>query len=277
VIGSEPAGPPLTAEIFDVRLPTPSPGVFPTEQPLLPPDILTTQQMHDRLDPFGEAIPGCSLPCYNGLIMGQATLLDTYNFYARLGIGIPDLIPGDYQAIQDGEGQLRAWLTKTADADRAEEMGLGAPLVAVSIAHNTPEALYVNWSYEPPYLSVSTILGQAGEPDQLELALLFSEEPPVYVLVMVYDGWNGGFAFTGLTTGDATTRRVCLSDSQVRVTTMGLFAPGLSPMEDLPNNRFLLPLSEVLGISIAEFATRIAAGDCIDIPASTWPAWRALQ
>jgi hypothetical protein len=269
--------PPPTAVIYDVRLPTSLPSTQTSGQALLPPETLSTEQLHARLDPFSGMTPDCSLPCYNGFTPGQAELIDAYNFYSRLGIGIADLVPGDYQAIQDGEGQLRAWLTKTTDADRAAEMGLAAPLASISVADNTPQSLYIGWGYEPPYLTLPIILQQLGAPERLDLALDFSQEPPTYLLQLVYADLSTGFAFAGATGGDSATRQVCLSGDPVQAVSMGLFAPGHPPMDGIPNSALLLPLSDTLGLSYEEFATRVTAGNCIDVPASAWPAWQSLQ
>src|SRR5689334_5748600 len=77
----------------------PSPNVTPTRQLLLP-ESLSTAEILQRLDPFHSPIApqGCALPCYDGLQMGSSISNDVYDFYAHLGIGIPDLIPGDFEA-----------------------------------------------------------------------------------------------------------------------------------------------------------------------------------
>ncbi len=94
------------------------------------------------------------------------------------GVGAADLIPGDYEAAQDGTGRLSAWLTKTSDVLQAEEMGLAPPLVNVYLQDNVVQYVYVGWEYLLSYLLPARVLEQLGQPDELNLALVFNRIPP---------------------------------------------------------------------------------------------------
>jgi hypothetical protein len=253
-------------------VPTP---VEPT--PDLPrPETLTTEQLHQRLDPFAGLAADCALPCYNGLIPGASGAYDTLLFYSHLGIGLGDLIPGDDQSLRSGTGSVSAWLTKTSDVTQAEEMGLAPPLVDIYLQDGLTQYLYVGWQYYPPYLTLPRVLEMLGPPTRLDLALVFDQQPPAYMLQLVYDEQRTGFAFSGPTSGDDAARQVCLGDESVSVTRFGVFAPGVTPMEGLSNSPYLLPLAETVGLPYEDFAALVASGECLTIPAETWGAWQAI-
>jgi hypothetical protein len=253
--------------------PPPAAQVTPT---LALPDSLSTAELHQRLDPFTPGIERCALPCYNGLLVGQAGLAEAFNFYARLGIGIPDLMPGDYAALQDGEGHLRAFLNKASDQVEAEAQGIEPSLVDLGIAASGVQYLYVGWQYYPGYVTLPRIEDALGLPGRLDLGLVFGDDPPSFVMVLYYPQAQTGFAFYGETLGDASARQVCLSADQVSVIFMGIFAPDIPPMEGLTDSEYLLPLEAAVGVSPAAFADTIRAGQCLSIPAESWGAWESI-
>jgi hypothetical protein len=124
---------------------------------------------------------------------------------------------------------------------------------------------------------VPQILTQLGEPPVLRLALVFDEDPPAYLLEMVYPDRQMGFAFYGQTLGDLSARQVCLNPDQVQASSMGIVAPGISPMEDILYVDRLLPLADTLSITYADFAAEMSGDGCIDVPAGTWTAWQSEQ
>jgi hypothetical protein len=267
-VPQEEAATPAQLEI----VPTP---IQPT--PDLPrPETLTTEELHQRLDPFAGLAADCALPCYYGLIPGTSGVYDTLLFYSRLGIGLGDLIPGDDQSLRTGTGSASAWLTKTSDVTQADALGLAPPLVDIYLQDGLTQYLYVGWQYYPPYLTLPRVLEVLGPPTQLDLALVFDQQPPVYVLQLVYGEQQTGFSFSGRASGDETALQVCLSDESVSVTRFGVFAPGVTPMEGLSNSAYLLPLTDTLGLSYEEFAALVSAGNCLTIPAETWGAWQAI-
>jgi hypothetical protein len=253
-------------------VPTP---VEPT--PDLPrPEVLTTEQLHQRLDPFVGLAADCALPCFNGLVPGASGAYDTLLFYSRLGIGLGDLIPGDDQSLRSGTGSVSAWLTKTSDVTQAEALGLAPPLVDVYLQDGLTQYLYVGWGYYPPYLTLPRVLETLGPPTHLDLALIFDQQPPTYMLQLVYDEQRTGFAFSGRMSGDESALLVCLDDEGVSVTRFGVFALDAVPMEGLSNSAYLLPLAETAGLPYEEFAALAASGECLPIPAETWGAWQAI-
>jgi hypothetical protein len=240
------------------------------------PETLTTEQMHQRLDPFAGLAAGCALPCYNGLIPGASGAYETLLFYSRLGIGLGDLIPGDDQSLRTGTGSASAWLTKTSDVTQAEALGLAPPLVDIYLQDGLTQYVYVGWQYYPPYLTLPRVLEMLGPPTRLDLALVFDQQPPLYVLQLVYGEQQTGFSFSGRTSGDDSARLVCLSGDGVSVTRFGVFAPDVTPMEGLSNSAYLLPLAETVGLPYEQFAALVSAGNCLAIPAETWGAWQAI-
>ncbi len=273
---AQPSAPPSVVEAGPSTIPAFSPTATPTLMPLFP-ESLTNVELHQRLDPFSAVEGSCPLPCYNGLTAGQSNMQDVLVFYSHLGIGATDLIPGDYEAAQDGSGRLSAWLTKTSDVLQAEEMGLVPPLVNVYLQDNVVQYVYVGWEYLPPYLHPSHVLEQLGQPDGLNLALLFNQNPPSYLLQFVYTQKGIGVAFSGPMPGDSSLREVCLSSEQVNVTVFGVFIPGTVPMEGLSNAEYLLPLEAALGLSYTDFADLLSAGECLGIPAAQWTPWQTMQ
>lgn len=282
--GPEATPQPPTAVVLPTATPSPTtaaeniaPTLPPTAPPLPTPEILTTTELHQRLDPLTGWIEGCTLPCYNGLTPGEAGVAEVLAFYARLGIGVPDLIPGDAQSLQSGTGDVGAWLTKTSDVLQAEELGLAPPLVNVSLEDGVARYVYVGWQYYPSYLTALRVLESLGPPERLDLALVFEEDPPTFLLELVYPSLRAGFAFSGEMPADDAGRRVCLSSEQVDVTYFGIFAPEMAPMEGLANSVYLLPLEETLGLPYEEFAALVNAGECLTIPPERWEPWLAIQ
>ncbi len=251
--------------------------ITPTFAPPVP-DSMSTQELHQRLNPLLDSTEGCTLPCYNGLVAGQSTDEDTLTFYGHLGIGLPDLVPGDYDALQDGDGtgRLSAWLTKSTDVVQAEEMGLAPPYVNVHLENNVVKFLYVAWEYYPPYLTIGNVLDRFGQPDQLNLALNFEKDPANFMLQLIYTGQQAGFAFYGETTGDASARTICLAEGQV-LTLFSTFATDITPMGGLSDFQYLLPMQETLGLSYADFDGKMHAGECLTIPSDQWQPWLSLQ
>lgn len=238
-------------------------------------ESLSVSELHQRLDPFASATADCTLPCYNGLRINEATLDDVLNFYARLGIGPADLIPGDYDAVRDGTGRVGAWLTKTTNADEAEALGLSAPLVDVYVEDGAAQYVYIGWQYLPPYLTPSRVLEQMGQPDQLTLGLVLDEEPPAYALRLLYAQESLGFAFYGTPQGDTAQPTLCFSPDDVNRTFFGLFAPGVPPMEGLAYTQYLLPVEDALGLPPESFAEQVSGG-CLTLTAEQVAQWTAL-
>jgi hypothetical protein len=236
---------------------------------------MTTQELHQRLNPLADPTGDCTLPCYNGLVVGQSTVEDTLTFYSHLGIGLLDLVPGDYDALEEGTGRLTAWLTKTTDVVQAEEMGLKPPYVNVHLENNVARFLYVVWEYTPTYLTVPQVLDRFGQPDQLNLALNFEKDPASYTLQLIYTGQQAAFAFYGETTGDTSYREVCLSEGQL--TFFSTFASDVTPMGGLSDSEYLLPALDTLGLNYADFDGKMHAGECLTISSALWQPWLNLQ
>lgn len=255
--------------------PTPVP-ITPTFAPPVP-DSMSTQELHQRLNPLADPTGDCTLPCYNGLVVGQSTVEDTLTFYGHLGVSLLDLVPGDYDSLEDGTGRLAAWLTKSTDVVQAEAMGLAPPFVNVRLENDVVQFFYVGWEYSPSYLTVPQVLDRLGQPDQLLLALNFGNEPPDYMLELIYTGQQAGFAFYGETMGDSSYRAVCLSEDQVLTTLFSAFAPDVTPMGGLANSEYLLPVLDTLGLSYTDFDGQMHAGQCLTIPAAQWESWLSLQ
>ena len=272
-------GLPPTMDVFGSPYPTWTPGPLPALTPTLAarePDNLTTAELHERLDPFSSE--ACALPCYGGLIAGQSNTQDVIDFYSRLGVGIQDLIPGDYPKVEDRTGRMGAYLSKTSDILEAMEGGFEPPLVDIYIENDVVQHVYVGWTrYYPPYLTLPRVLEMMGQPDQLTLGLVFGRAPVTFVVQVVYMDERVGFSYYGNTLGDAAVRQVCLSDEQVALTYLGLFAPDLMPMEGRADGEYLLPLEETLAISYADFAARMSGGGCLDIFSGQWGPWQAIQ
>lgn len=257
------------------------PSVAPSHQPsptatLAPPAGLTVAELHQRLDPFNKALPDCTLPCYNGLLVGRSNLNEALNFYARLGIGITDLIPGDYEGIQDGSGRLGAWLLTASDVVQATQAGFTPPLVDLYLEGGVVQSLYVGWRYIPSYLTPAHVLETLGQPTHLDLALAFSEEPPAAMLRLFYPHVQTGFAFYADTSSSGDGWRVCFSEDQAGRAFFGIFAPDIPPMAGLTHSERLLPLLETIGMAYEDFAAEMAATGCLNISAERAAAWQAL-
>ncbi len=259
----------LTVQAFDAntaldQLPTFDVSTLPTATLALPePDILTTQQLNNRLNPFGdEAV--CELPCYLGLTPGLSDIQDTLFFYRRLGIASGDLLPGDLANAADGEGALAAALTKTTDVDQAADLGLPPPNVEVFVQDEIVQYIYVAWRDYPDYLPYADFVAAAGEPDRVELAI--NSETNRFLLQAAYDERMFGYAVQGTATDTAEGKALCLNDQGVDVTYLGMFAPNVTPLEGLPNSQLLLPVEEALG----ELDT---SSDCLVVTVSQLTAW----
>lgn len=252
---------------------------LPTLTPTLAqrqPENLTTAELHERLDPFAGG--DCVLPCYGGLVAGQSNTQNAIDFYARLGIGTRDLIPGDYPEVEDRTGRMGAYLSKTSDIMQAMEAGFKPPLVDIYIENDVVQYIYVGWQYSyPSYLTVPRVLEIMGQPDRLDLGLVFSREPVTFVIQLVYTEERLGFSYYGNALGDAAQQRVCLTDDQVVLTYFGLVASGSEPMEGLADSDYLLPLLETLTMSYNDFTAQITAGGCLEILASQWAPWQGIQ
>ncbi len=258
-----------------------APSATPSHQPsptptLAPPESLTLAELHQRLDPFNTALPDCALPCYNGLLVGRSSLQEALNFYARLGIGITDLIPGDYEGIQDGSGRLGAWLLTASDAAQAAQAGMMPPLVDLYLESNVVQSVYVGWRYIPSYLTPARVLGVLGQPTHLDLALVFGEGPPAVMLRFLYPQVQAGFAFYTDASSSGDGWRVCFSTDQVGRAFLGIFAPDIPPMAGLTYSDRLLPLLETVGMTYEDFAAEMASTGCLNIPAERAAAWQAL-
>lgn len=252
----------------------PPPTAVPT--PIAPsPDVLTTDQLNQRLDPF--ASPDCTLPCYNGLTPGHSDLAGALAFYARLGIGVSDFVPGDYQTALGGVGNLRATLMRASDIVSAVKSGYVPPQANVYLEGGQVQIVYLRWDSYPTYLAAPRILSALGAPDQISLAMVFDADPAAptgFALEMVYTARQTGFVFVGIAGGDATSRQVCLSAQAVKAAVLGTFAPGRPPLADSPVKAKLLPLSDSTGVSPADFATAASASGCLSIPADKWSQWK---
>ena len=272
---------PATLPVADIaNLPqqaAPSVGSQPTILPshvLLSPDNLTTVELHARLDPFTNSPPGCSLPCYNNLIVGQANVNDVYDFYSRLGIGLADLIPGDYAGIQDGSGRLAAWLTKSRDAAEAESMGFAAPLVTIYVTDDVVESLSIGWEYLPPYLPILQVLNQMGPPDEMLIGIVPFQTGTAYLIELRYDERQTGFLYFGKGLPEGGGIRACLdSDSMVSVS-FGIARRGLVPMDGLQYSDTLKPLDLTLGMSYPDFAAAMTTSGCLEISDSVLSQWK---
>jgi hypothetical protein len=249
----------------------------PTIQParaLLPPENLTTVEMHARLDPFTNPPQGCSLPCYNNLIAGQASVNDVYDFYSHLGIGLSDLIPGDYPGIQDGSGRLAAWLTKTRDAADAEAMGLAAPLVTIYVTDTIMETLSIGWEYLPPYLPILQVLNQMGQPDDLLIGILPLSTETATLIELRYSERQTAFVYFVKSVPDSQGLRVCLDTDSVESVSMGIARPGLVPLDGLQYSETLKPLGDALGMGYPDFAAAMMTTGCLEISAAALSQWK---
>lgn len=265
----------LTVQAFDPdtaldQLPTFDVATLPTATLALPdPESLSTQELNDRLNPFGaEAV--CELPCFLGLTPGISDIQDSFFFYRRLGIGSGDLVPGDVQGVADGEGSLAAALTKTTDIEQASALGLPPPNVEVFVEEEIVQYVYVAWRDYPDYLGYREFISQAGTPDRTQLAV--NGETNAFLLQAAYDTGMFGYAVQGDLSDVEGGKQLCLDDQAVDVTYMGSFAPGVVPLEGLPNSQLLLPADETIGESFAEF---VGSGEpCLTITNEQLLSWQ---
>jgi hypothetical protein len=273
--GGRPTATPTALPAGGTNLAQPTPSLTqPTAIPAPPPDRLTTEQLSQRLDPFGA--PDCVLPCFNGLTPGDAGLVETLGFYARLGIGVTDLVPGDYQTALSGTGNVRATLMRSSDVVEAVQAGFVPPEANIYLDQGKVQIVYARWNAYPGAVAAPRILTALGPPDQVGLAMLFTAEPNVptrFVIEMLYPGKQTGFLYLGDAAGDAAARQVCLTDVAVKETIMGIYAPGLTPLSDNPAKARLLPLEQSAGVSITDFVAAAAGGGCLSIAADRWDQW----
>jgi hypothetical protein len=255
---------------------TPPAAMSPTIALFVPSaDSLTTAQLETRLDPFGS--PDCKLPCYNGLVPGQGDLQEALNFYGRLGISALDLQPGDYEAARDGTGNLGATLIRSSDVQQAIEAGFRPPQVDLRLDSNVVRSIYVKWGNLPFYLTLPHTLEVMGQPDRLDLALVFGEGNPTFVLQLIYTASQTGFAFSGEAPNDGSQVLVCLSNDRLNATMLGVFAPGEPIMAGQTYEKYLMPIQETLGLPYADIAAQAGAGGCLSIPQSLWGVWQTPE
>lgn len=269
-----PAAPTAAPAIGGQPLP-PQPTQAPTPLPVITPETVTAQQITQRLDPFGS--PDCQPPCYNGLTPGSSTLTDALAFYARLGIGISDFVPGDIQRAVTGNGNLRASLMRATDISQALDSGYTPPETNVFMHDGKVQYIYTRYETYAPALDAARVLSTLGAPDKVGLALIFTNDPNTpsnFVLQLVYSAKQTGFSYLGSTKGDAAAQQTCLNGTAVRETLIGVFAPDLAPFSDNPSTPRILQLYDSTGISPADFANGIASSGCINIPADKWLQWR---
>ena len=252
-----------------------TPATSPTSTRAFP-ESITSTELHQRLDPFTPRDPSCTLPCYNGLTPGEAGLNDVFNFYARLGIAPTDLIPGDYQAVQDGTGQVGAWLTKASDAKQTGQDSTEAPRIDVTVENYRATQVYVGWTRAPDYLTPARLLGEQGTPSAILLALVLDITPARYALHLRYSEANIGAAFYGSVVGNVGTRTICFTPANITTTIFGIFAPDAPQMEGLRYNEQLLPLPETLDIPTTDVITRLSEEECLSITGDQLAAWQAL-
>jgi hypothetical protein len=238
------------------------------------PDRITTAELEARLDPFG--LPDCQLPCYNGLVPGRGGLQEALNFYARLGISALDMQPGDYNAAQDGTGNLGATLDRSSDILQALEAGFTPPRVDLRLDNNVVRYAHIKWDTVPAYLMLPRVLGTMGQPDRLDLGLVFGEGNPEFYLQVIYTASQTGFVFSGEAPNDGSQLQVCLSQDYMKATLMGVFAPDETLMAGFSHEKYLLPIQDTLGLAYTDFEAQANAGGCLTIPSSQWGAWQAL-
>lgn len=247
-----------------------APAESPTAEPI-PPDDLTTDELYARLDPLAGAEPGCALPCYVGLTPGAAGLDDVFAFYARLGVGREDLIPGDLQAAADGTGRLGAGLNKATDV----QPGAAVPLVDVGVEVGVVQSVYVGWPDAPASLAPAAVFAALGEPAEADLAIDAAAEAPTYLLRLAYPDLHSGFAFRGPLQAGAGTQDVCPSGDGLERVFFGTFAPEQPVMAGLTGETPLLPLDETLGVSYADLSALAAGGGCLTLTADQVALWAA--
>jgi hypothetical protein len=245
---------------------TPLPIVEPTATPS-PPAQLTVAELDQRLDPLGGG-ETCQLPCYVALTVGQANLDDALAFYSRLGIGVSDLMPGDYDGIRSGTGHLRAWLNKASDQAEAQAAGYSPPLVDVVLQDGVVSQLYIGWSQLPDVLDATHIVGALGEPDVMEGAIIQGGEESTYMLRLIYTTRQADFVYYGSPVDAAGSRQVCVNQGTTQQVLFGVWEPDTGLLEGLAYSDRLLPVEGSIGLSKSEITARLGAGQCLDVSAA---------
>jgi len=268
-------------------LPTPSPrlatgatGIPVTSAPTVAPRqpaSLTVAELDTLLNPAGSV--ECRLPCYGGVTPGTATLQDTVDYYGRLGIGPLDFVPGDYIDVSDGAGSLDAFLNRSSDILSAQGQGYIPPLANAYLDGGILRYLYMGWQMLPAYMAPGSVITVEGQPSRVELGLVFNRTPVTYMLVLLYEKPTGsyGFVYYGPTGGDASQRTVCVAPGQITSAILGSFAPGVEPLAGLSDSLYLLPAAEALEMPLIDVAGQLAGDECLEVAASQWGAWQALQ
>ncbi|MBN1120979.1 MAG: hypothetical protein JXJ17_07870 [Anaerolineae bacterium] len=268
-----PAGEPTAATIAEAPLPptplptfTPLPIVEPTATPS-PPAKLTVEELSQQLDPLGGG-NSCPLPCYGGLMVGQANLNDALEFYSKLGIGTSDLMPGDYDDVRSGTGHLHAWLNKASDQAEAQAAGYAPPLVDIVLQDGLVHQLYIGWSQLPDILDAARIVGALGEPDVLEGAVIQDEEVSTYMLRLIYTTHQADLVYYGSPVTGAGFPQICVNPDTVQQVLFGVWELETGPIEGFALSDHLRPAEESLGASKSDVTARLGTGQCLDIPAT---------
>ncbi|NDJ53722.1 MAG: hypothetical protein GYB68_11640 [Chloroflexi bacterium] len=268
-----------------IRLPPTEPAAA-TPTPTLAaiePVSISYATLIEQMNPF--LADGCDLPCYGGLEPGESSTQDVLAFYANLGIGVDDYIPGDYLQAEDRTGRLGAWLLRTEDLPPANAL---PPRLELYVEDDALRYAYVVWGDVPDYASVPTILQQLGQPSQIDMRVI---QPPrlqidedigqeavlAFTLRLIYQEDEAlssyGFSFEGLFRTDQAEPRMCFQEPFFSAT-MGTFAPGEVPLEDaLTDLEGLAPLEEVLGLSYQAFADELADDGCVPVSFEQIQQW----
>jgi hypothetical protein len=244
---------------------TPLPTTAPTATPN-PPAKLTVEELDQRLDPLGS--DACHLPCYGFLTVGQADLDGALEFYSRLGIGLSDLMPGDYDGVRTGSGDLHAWLNKATDQAAAEAAGYAPPLVDLTLQDGLVNQVYVGWTQMPERLDAARIAGGLGEPDTIEAAVVQDGESTTYMLRLIYSIWQADFVYYGpAAVNDAGLHQICVNQDTVQQVLFGVWEPGTGPKEGLAHSEHLQPIEELTGSSMSDLTAQLANGQCLIVSA----------
>ncbi len=231
-----PAPPPsLTPPPTDRVAPTLEPTPSPTPESVAE---LSHAELQARLNPL-TAEDGCALPCYNSLVPG-ATVEDVMRFYARLGIGQDDLIPGDYEDARSGTGRLGAWLNKASDQAQVEAAGQRPALADVYVVDDAVQYAYIGWQAVPEGLTPADVVAALGPPAEVELGALRDETPPGYVLAMMYPAQQAAFAYYGPLDAAG---QACPAAGGLERVFFGVFAPDVPMLDGLTGFDALQPAS----------------------------------
>jgi hypothetical protein len=274
--GDQTGGTPSAGEANAPSLPTWTPASPGSTAAVVVPygDSITTAELEARLDPFGS--PDCMPPCYNGLVPGHGGLQEALQFYARLGISALDMQPGDYDSVQDGTGNLGAVLTRSSDILQTLNTGFAPPHVDLRLSDNVVRYVNIKWDGIPAYIALSRVLANMGQPDRLDLGLIFGGENPEFVIQLTYSTSQTGFAYFGDAPSDGSQLQVCLSPDHMKAALMGTYAPDEALMAGFSHEKYLLPIQDTLGLSFDDFVAQANAGGCLTIPSSQWDAWQTL-